>query len=120
MPKQAFHEDLQFRVLRALQANPNNSHKGLADELGVSAGSVNYCLRALIDKGMVKVDNFRASKNRLAYAYLLTPSGIAEKAALTSRFLMRKMAEYEAIKAEIETLEAEASERHNFGMLKQR
>ena len=110
MTDNAFHDDMRFRVLRAVQSNPNLTHKGLAKGLGVSAGSVNYCLRALVDKGLVKVENFRASKNRLGYLYKLTPHGIAEKAALTGRFLRRKMAEYEALRAEIEAVSSEAGE----------
>jgi EPS-associated MarR family transcriptional regulator len=110
MTDNAFHDDVRFRVLRAVQSNPNLTHKGLAKELRVSAGSVNYCLRALVDKGLVKVENFRTSKNRLGYLYKLTPHGIAEKAALTGRFLRRKMVEYEALRAEIEAVSSEAGE----------
>lgn len=97
-------EDLHFRVLRILHAVPDLSQRDLADRLGVSNGKLNYCLRALIDKGLVKLGNFAQSKHHFGYAYLLTPAGIAEKAALTGRFLKRKMAEYEALQAEIEAL----------------
>ncbi len=76
----------------------------------MSLGGLNYCLNALIDKGFVKMQNFQNSKNKFKYAYLLTPQGIAEKVALTSRFLQRKMEEYEALKAEIEALKAEVGE----------
>ena len=97
-------EDLHFRVLKLLQDNPDLSQRDLAERLGVSNGKLNYCLRALIDKGLVKLSNLTQSKHLFGYAYLLTPAGIAEKAALTSRFLKRKMAEYEALQAEIEAL----------------
>lgn len=100
-------EDLRFRVLKLLQDNPDLSQRELARRLGVSNGKLNYCLRALIDKGLVKLGNFAHSTHHLGYAYLLTPAGMAEKAALTGRFLRRKMAEYEALRAEIEALQAE-------------
>lgn len=100
-------EDLKFRVLRLLQNNPNMSHKEIAEALGVSAGGVNYCINALIEKGSIKVQNFRASNNKLRYAYFLTPKGFSEKAALTGKFLQRKIDEYEALKAEIESVRRE-------------
>lgn len=100
-------EDVRFRVLRLLEDNPEYSQRDIAQNLGVSLGAVNYCLNALIDKGHVKVNNFRASDNKLRYAYLLTPHGISEKTALTSRFLRRKLREYEALKEEIEALQGE-------------
>ena len=100
-------ESIRFRVLRLLEANPAMQQRELAQELGVSLGKANYCLKALIDKGMLKMHNFQSNKRKLSYAYLLTPTGIAEKAALTGRFLQRKMDEYEALKAEIETLKRE-------------
>ena len=102
--KGRFREDVRFKVLRMLEGHPEYSQRDIADALGVSLGGVNYCLRALIDKGHVKVANFRQSNNKLRYAYVLTPSGIAERALLTGRFLQRKMKEYEAIKAEIDAL----------------
>lgn len=101
---------MRFRALRVLQTNPNMSHKELAQHLGVSAGAVNYCLRALIEKGMIKVENFRASDKRLRYAYLLTPRGVAEKTALTGRFLRRKLEEYDALRAEIDAIRSEAAD----------
>jgi EPS-associated MarR family transcriptional regulator len=99
-------EDVNFRLLRALENRPDLSQRQIAEELGVSVGAVNYCLRALIEKGLVKVRNFRSSDHKLRYAYILTPHGLAEKARLTTSFLKRKLAEYEALKAEIETLRA--------------
>ena len=97
-------EDIYFRVMRILQDNPDLTQRELAEKLGVSVGRLNYCLNALIDKGWVKMQNFQNSKNKFKYVYLLTPQGIAEKVALTSRFLERKMQEYESLKAEIESL----------------
>lgn len=98
-------EDVRYRVLRALEGNPAVSQRDLAVELNVSLGLVNFCLRALAEKGQIKVDNFRNAENKLRYAYILTPRGLAEKAALTRRFLQRRIREYEALKAEIATLE---------------
>ncbi|MBK5931420.1 MarR family EPS-associated transcriptional regulator [Halochromatium salexigens] len=101
-------EDTTFQTLRQLQANPKLSQRQLAKALGISLGRTNYCLRALIARGLVKVEHFRSSKNKLAYAYLLTPDGIETKARITARFLQRKRAEYDALKAELEQLTAEA------------
>ena len=100
-------EETHLRVLRLLETNPHMNQRELARALDVSLGKVNYCLKALIDRGLVKAQNFRSSDNKLAYAYLLTPSGFARKADLTARFLRRKMAEYEAIRNEIESLKLE-------------
>jgi EPS-associated MarR family transcriptional regulator len=97
-------EDTYFRVMRILQDNPDLTQRELAEKLGVSVGGLNYCLNALMDKGWVKMQNFQNSKNKFKYVYLLTPQGIAEKVALTSRFLERKMQEYETLKAEIASL----------------
>ena len=104
-------EDTYFRILRLLQENPEMSQRELADKLGMSLGGLNYCLKALIDKGFVKLDNFQNSKHKLKYAYVLTPTGISQKVAMTSRFLRRKMQEYESLRSEIETLRAELSHR---------
>lgn len=100
-------DDTKFRVLRLLEESPDLTQREIADKLGVSLGGVNYCLRALIDKGFVKIQNFKGSENKLGYAYFLTPQGIYEKSKLTAGFLKRKMAEYEALKSEIEALEKE-------------
>ena len=96
---------LLFETIRTLEKNPAQSQRDLASALGVSVGRVNYCLKALAEKGLVKVENYRTSANRLAYLYHLTPAGVAEKARLTRRFLIRKMAEYDALKGEIAALE---------------
>ena len=100
-------EDTRFRVLRLLQENPYLTQRELADKLGISVGGLNYCLRALMDRGFVKVRNFAHSRNKFGYAYVLTPQGIAEKVATTQRFLQRKTQEYEALRAEINALQAE-------------
>ena len=100
-------EDTNYRVMRLLEENPDMTQRELAETLGVSVGGVNYCLKALMEKGLVKMNNFAHSKNKFGYVYVLTPSGIAEKARLTSDFLKRKMEEYEALKAEIEILKTE-------------
>lgn len=97
-------EDVDFRVLRFVEENPDRSQREISRALGLSLGGVNYCLKALIDKGLIKIENFRTSSNKLGYLYVLTPQGIATRAALTSRFLRRKLAEYEALKAEIEAM----------------
>jgi|LakMenEpi03Aug12_release.lakeMendotaPanAssembly.Ray.scaffolds.fasta_scaffold126687_1 EPS-associated MarR family transcriptional regulator len=102
-------EDTYFRVLRMLQDNPDLTQREIAQQLGVSTSGLNYCLNALIDKGWVKVQNFSQSKNKFGYIYVLTPQGILEKVALTGRFLRRKQAEYEALRAEIDSLTAELS-----------
>lgn len=104
----ALHDDTRFRVLRLLEERPDMTQREIADALGISLGGVNYCLRALANKGMVKIQNFRNSKNKVGYLYLLTPEGVGEKVALTEAFLRRKMAEYEALRAEIESLRGEA------------
>lgn len=101
-------EDTHFKIMRILQDNPDQTQRELAGQLGMSVGGLNYCLNALIDKGLVKMQNFSASKNKFKYVYLLTPQGMAEKGALTSHFLSRKMQEYEALRLEIETLQTEA------------
>lgn len=100
-------DDAHWQVLRLLDVNPEISQRELAVALGVSLGKTNYCLKALLDKGLLKIQNFQSSKRKLAYAYVLTPAGIREKAALTKRFLTRKMTEYERLHVEIEALQKE-------------
>ena len=100
-------DELRLRVLRALEANPELSQRQLAAELGVSLGGVNYALKALIDRGFVKADNFRKSGSKVTYLYVLTPKGIAEKSALATAFLGRKLEEYEVLRQEIEALKGE-------------
>jgi EPS-associated MarR family transcriptional regulator len=102
-------EDTHFRIMLILQENPDLTQRELAEKLGMSVGGLNYCLNALIDKGLVKMQNFSNSKNKFKYVYLITPMGITEKVALTTRFLDRKMQEYEALKREIEALKSEVN-----------
>jgi EPS-associated MarR family transcriptional regulator len=99
--------ELQFRVLRLLESNPHLSQRELSKSLGVSLGGMNYCLKALVTKGFIKIQNFRNNQNKWVYAYLLTPQGVAEKTALTGAFLKRKMQEYQELKEEIESLTRE-------------
>ena len=99
--------ETHLKVLRSIEDNPEITQRELAEELGVSLGKVNYCLKALIGRGWVKVNNFKNSNNKAAYAYLLTPTGIERKAQITMRFLKRKLSEYEDLKTEIEMLQRE-------------
>ena len=100
--------ETHLKILKNIQANPDISQRQLAEELGVSVGKVNYCLRALIDKGFVKAGNFKRNTDKLSYLYLLTPRGIEEKASLTTNFLKRKIVEHEKITQEIEQLKQDA------------
>ncbi|MEJ2023340.1 MAG: MarR family EPS-associated transcriptional regulator [Maritimibacter sp.] len=102
-------EDTHFRVLRLLQDNPEMSQRELAEAVGISVGGMHYVLNALIEKGFVKLGNFSAAEDKRRYAYILTPKGIAEKAAVTRLFLKRKMEEFEALKEEIDALSEEIS-----------
>ena len=103
--------ETHLRVLRLLQADPQMTQRELADELGVSLGKVNYCMKELLVKGLVKMRNFSNSRNKLGYAYLLTPSGVAAKARLTAEYLRIKVAEYESLEREIAQLRVEARSR---------
>lgn len=95
-------EEIQLQVLRAIELNPELTQRQLAETLGVSLGKAHYCVKALVDKGFVKMGNFSHNQKKLGYAYLLTPKGIKTKAALTAHFLHRKIAEYEQLRQEIE------------------
>jgi MarR family transcriptional regulator, temperature-dependent positive regulator of motility len=101
-------DEVRYRILKLLETNPALSQRDVARELGMSLGRANYCLRALIDKGWVKVANFKNSRNKSAYMYLLTPRGIERKAEVTVRFLQRKTREYRELRAEIEQIRADA------------
>ncbi len=103
-------EDVRFRVLKHLEDNPELTQRQLAETVGVSVGGIHYVLNALVDKGLVKLGNFSAAEDKRRYSYILTPKGIAEKTALTRRFLVRKMKEYDALKAEIDALRDEVGE----------
>lgn len=103
-------KELPYFLLRQLTQEPAASQRSLATQLGVSLGKVNFCLRALVDKGLVKANNFRRSDNKLAYAYVLTPAGIEEKGRLTKHFLQRKLVEFETLQQEIDALRREAEQ----------
>jgi EPS-associated MarR family transcriptional regulator len=96
-----------YQLLKTLEANPKLSQRELANRLGISLGKVNFCLKALVEKGCLKVNNFRNSDNKLAYAYLLTPYGVDEKAHMTVTFLRHKIQEYDRLHEEIEELKKE-------------
>ncbi len=102
--------EIHLKVLREIEGNPKITQRELAKQLGVSLGKVNYCLKALIDRGWVKATNFKNSHNKMAYAYLLTPNGLEEKAKITVRFLKQRMRDYEMIKQEILELQAEIND----------
>jgi len=108
--KRGITEEQHYRILRELERDPKVSQRRLAEELGVSVGKINYCLNALIDRGLVKANNFRNSQNKRAYLYVLTPKGLSEKSRSTIRFLHRKTAEYEALRKEIDRLKREAKQ----------
>ncbi len=97
-------QDAQFRILKRIHENPDVTQRQLAEEVGISVGGLHYLLRALIDKGLVKLANFTVAEDKRRYAYVLTPKGISEKTRITRQFLRRKMDEYAALKAEIDAL----------------
>ena len=105
-----FDENTGYSLLKTLEDNPSLSQRDMAKRLGISLGKVNFCLNALVGKGCLKVNNFRNSENKLAYAYLLTPKGVEEKARMTVSFLKFKMREYEQLHAEIKELKREAEQ----------
>ena len=90
-----------FEVLRKIQKKPNTTQRELAVELGFSLGKLNYCLKALRDKGLIKIENFKKSPNKVNYFYVLTPAGITEKTKLTLNFMRKKMKEYDELKKEL-------------------
>ena len=103
-------QEIHLKVLRKLEENPDITQRQLAQQLGVSLGKVNYCLKALIGKGFVKARNFKNSDNKRAYLYVLTPGGIEEKSRISVAFLKRKLSEYDQLETEIEELRAEIRE----------
>ena len=103
-------DEYRYKILKRLEADPEISQRELAGELGISLGRVNFCVQALIEKGLIKAKNFRNSKNKKGYAYLLTPKGIEDKAKITVEFLKIKIAEHEALTKEIKSLREEAGQ----------
>jgi EPS-associated MarR family transcriptional regulator len=101
-------DEIQLKVLRMLHEQPELSQRNIAKELGVSLGGINYCFQALVEKGWIKLENFSASKHKLGYLHLLTPSGIAQKSKLTASFLRIKILEFHALEKEIEILQSES------------
>jgi len=91
-----------FKVLRKIQQNPSSSQRELAEDIGFSLGKLNYCLKALKDKGLIKIKNFKNNPNKLNYVYILTPKGMSEKTKLTLNFMKKKMKEYDDLKQELE------------------
>ena len=102
-------DEYRYKLLQLLEANPQASQREIATTLGISLGKVNYCLNALIERGLIKARNFTNSQNKRAYMYYLTPRGLREKARVTVRFFRQRVAEYEALREEIETLRGEAA-----------
>ncbi|RBO85749.1 MarR family EPS-associated transcriptional regulator [Marinomonas aquiplantarum] len=100
-------EESRYKILKELEQDPDISQRELAKRLGISLGKTNFCLKALVEKGLIKAENFKKNTNKVGYLYLLTPKGIEEKVSLTQRFLKRKVVEYEALEKEIEQLRDE-------------
>ena len=103
-------QELEYRALKLLEQQPNLTQRQLSEALGVSLGKTNYLLKSLIDVGWIKLDNFQKSNNKWGYAYLLTPMGVTEKAAITLRFLKRKKQEYNELQSEIAQLQQEVQQ----------
>lgn len=110
-------DETHYRLLKLIESNSEMSQREMADAMGVSLGKINYCLRAAMEHGLVKIKNFRANPNKRAYAYYLTPRGVEEKTQVTARFFKRKMIEYQEIKAEIELLQLELKSAKRDGSL---
>ncbi|MFT6955257.1 MAG: EPS-associated MarR family transcriptional regulator [Halieaceae bacterium] len=102
-------QDAHYKLLKLLEQNPQASQREIAEDLGVSPGKVNYCIKALIGKGHIKAQNFKNSHNKAAYLYLLTPKGVNAKARITAAYLQRKIEEHEGLRNEIEQLQAESA-----------
>lgn len=106
-------DEYRYKILKLVELHPEISQRDLAEALGISLGKTNFCLKALIEVGILKATNFKNNKNKLAYMYLLTPKGIEEKTIITAQFLKRKMQEYEALEFEIKQLMNEVNKTHN-------
>ncbi len=104
--------EIHFRVLKVLEEDPEISQRDLSKKMGVSLGKTNYCLKALLDKGLIKAANFKNSKNKIAYRYLLTPKGLEKKSLLAMHFIKRKLSEYDTLKNEIDQLKSEVNSKH--------
>ena len=113
LPTLMNNQDIRLDLLRKLELNPQYTQRDLSREMGVSLGKVNYCMKKLTEKGLIKLSNFSHNRNKMGYAYLLTPSGIEEKSRLTFSFLKRKVIEYEILKKEINALQLESEEMTN-------
>jgi MarR family transcriptional regulator, temperature-dependent positive regulator of motility len=100
-------EDAHYRVLRVIEDSPKITQRKLAEKLGISLGKTNYCINAMVNQGWIKATNFKNGNRKIAHAYLLTPTGMGEKARMAVRFLRRKVEEYEALKLEIDELLAD-------------
>ena len=102
--------EIKYRLMKMLEANPNLTQRQMAEQMGLSLGKFNYCIKGLVNAGIVRIDRFKTSDNKAGYIYLLTPKGINEKARITANFLKRKLNEYDEIKREIDTLRKEVEQ----------
>ncbi|MBE0511343.1 MAG: MarR family EPS-associated transcriptional regulator [Chromatiales bacterium] len=109
MPKSVLSDEIRYQLLKQLEDNPAMTQREMASAMGISLGKLNYCLKALIEKGWVKAGNFRRNKDKLGYAYLLTPKGVNEKTRVTLAFLARKQQEYDQLAYELESLRQEVA-----------
>jgi EPS-associated MarR family transcriptional regulator len=105
------YEENHLKVLRLLESNPHINQRDMSKHMGISLGKTNYCIQALLSKGLIKMQNFRNNENKMAYIYLLTPAGVEEKAKITVRFLKYKVQEYDRLRMEIEELQREAEQK---------
>jgi EPS-associated MarR family transcriptional regulator len=108
--RQTANEDTLLWTLKVPRENPGVTQRTIAKKVGINVSTINFCLKALVEKGWIKISNFSKNPDKLSDAYLLTPTGVAEKAVVTRRFLQRKMAEYEKLRDEIETLKLDVQE----------
>jgi EPS-associated MarR family transcriptional regulator len=102
-------DEVEYKLLKLLETTPDMSQRAVARELGMSLGKANYCLKSLMTKGWIKATNFKNSKNKIAYIYFVTPRGMKEKARVTTRFLQRKMREYDELRVEIAQIRTETN-----------
>jgi len=116
LQKSPMNSDIHFKLLDILEKNPELSQRLLSRELGISLGSINYCIRALIEKGQVKTHNFKNNSNKIGYLYLLTPQGISEKIKMTKDFLKKRINEYEELQSEIERLKQDMNKANKLNL----